>query len=582
MRPVYHLPLGELVSQAVSSLLNNYGWLFDAFSVSLGMVIQILRQSISGLPWWLVILLFMLASWRISGWRLALGSGLGLLLIYNMQLWPAFVDTFVLVIIATLTSVGFGIPIGILTAFYPKINSVIEPVLDFMQTMPSFVYLIPALMFFGLGIVPAVFATVVFGMPPAIRLTRLGIRQVAPELVEVGQAFGASPVQLLLKIQLPLALPTIMAGINQTMMLSLSMVVIAAMIGAGGFGQGVLAGISQMDIGKGFENGLAVVILAMILEHLSGGLFRRSQDRSRKTAAVSNPAFGRSKHVRIIAAGLLVATLSIGYFRQESRSLAGDKPKGTVTIGYVNWQEDVAVTYLWKEILEEKGYTVQLKNLDVAPIYVGLSKGDLDLFLDGWLPITQRAYWEKYKGQLDDYGSWYDGEAKIGLVVPEYAAIDSISRLQQEYAKFNGRIIGIDPGAGIMKAAAQAVTDYGLKYEVVQGSEAAMIAALDKAYREKRWVVITGWSPHWIFAKYDLKYLTDEKKSFGESEGLHLLANKNFTQRSPEIAAMLKRFKLNDKQIGGLEAMIQKETEPREAARKWIKENRDLVDSWTE
>lgn len=568
---MYHLPLGELVSQAVSWLLNNYGWFFDAFSLMLGTVIQTLKLSLAGLPWWLVIILIGLGAWRVSGWRLALGSGLGLLLIYDLQLWPAFLDTFVLVVIAALTSTGIGIPLGILTAIYPKFNRATEPILDFMQTMPSFVYLIPALMFFGLGIVPAAFATVIFAMPPAIRLTRLGITQVSPELVEVGKAFGSSPVQLLLKIQLPLALPTIMAGINQTMMLSLSMVVIAAMIGAGGFGQGVLAGISQMDIGKGFENGLSVVILAMILERLSSGLFKRSQGR-----------FRRPKHLWLAVVGLLIVTLAAGYYREKGGPVVMEEPKGTVTIGYVNWQEDIAVTYLWKEILEAKGYAVELRNLDVAPLYVGLSKGNLDLFLDGWLPISQRAYWEKYKGQLDDYGSWYAGEAKIGLVVPKYVPIASISQLRQEQAKFNGRIVGIDPGAGIMKAADRAISDYGLKYELVQGSEAAMIAALDKAYREHRWVVITAWSPHWIFAKYDLKYLTDEKKTFGEAEGLHVLAHKNFTRRRPEIAAMLKKFKLNDRQIGGLEAMMQKGAAPQEAARRWIKENRDLVASWTE
>lgn len=566
MRPVYHLPLGELVSQAVSWLLKHYGWFFDTFSTGLGTVIQTLKQSLTGLPWWLVILLIVLAAWRVGGWSLALGSGLGLLLIYDLELWTAFIDTLVLVVIAGLTSIFIGIPLGILTACYPKFNRFIEPVLDFMQTMPSFVYLIPALMFFGLGIVPATFATVIFSMPPAIRLTRLGISQVPPELVEVGNAYGASPVQLLWKIQLPLALPTIMAGINQTMMLSLSMVVIAAMIGAGGFGQGVLAGISQMDIGKGFENGLAVVILAMILERFSGGLLKSSQP----------------KYLWLTVAGLLLVTLSIGYFSDKNGSVISKESKGTITIGYVNWQEDIAVTYLWKEILTEKGYTVELKSLDVAPLYVGLSKGNLDLFLDGWLPITQRAYWEKYQGQLDDYGSWYEGEAKIGLVVPKYVTIDFISQLQREKAGFNGRIIGIDPGAGIMKAAARAVNDYGLPYELVQGSEAAMIAALDKAYREQRWVVITGWSPHWIFAKYDLKYLTDPQKSFGEAEGLHLLASKSFTVKRPEIAVMLKKFKLSDRQIGGLEAMIQKGVEPQEAARIWIKENRDLVNSWVQ
>lgn len=273
---MYRLPLGDWVSQCVNWLLQHYGYIFDAFSFGVGKIVGILKQSLAGLPWWYVVLIIVVLAWEAGGWKLSIGSALGLLLVYNMQLWAPFVDTMVLVLVSTLVSVAIGVPLGILTAFNKRFHKVLKPLLDFMQTMPSFVYLIPALMFFGLGIVPAVFATVVFSMPPAIRLTNLGIHQVPRDLVEVGEAFGSTRIQLLWKIQLPLALPTIMAGVNQTMMLSLSMVVIAAMIGAGGFGQGVLAGISQMDIGKGFENGLAVVILAMILDRLSQGLLKGS------------------------------------------------------------------------------------------------------------------------------------------------------------------------------------------------------------------------------------------------------------------------------------------------------------------
>lgn len=577
---MYHLPLGQLVSQAVAWLLKHGGWFFDGFAVATTAVIQVLKQSLSGIPWWLLIILIVVIAWKASGWRVALGSALGLLLIYDLQLWSAFIDTVVLVIIATAVSICIGIPLGIFTARYDRLNSIVEPIMDFMQTMPSFVYLIPALMFFGLGIVPAAFATVVFAMPPAIRFTRLGIKQVPADLVEVGMAFGSTQNQLLRKIQLPLAMPTIMAGINQTMMLSLSMVVIAAMIGAGGFGQGVLAGISQMDIGKGFENGLAVVILAMVLERISGGFFKRSQIRTTpKKGNKKSPMF-KSSQVWIGIAVIMVIALTAGYLAPKDGSLVANQDKGNITIGYVNWQEDVAVTYLWQEILTEKGYHVELKSLDVAPLYVGLSKGNLDLFLDGWLPITQKAYWEKNKDQLIDYGSWYKGEAKLGLIVPKFVNINSIAQLPQENAKFGGQIVGIDAGAGIMKSAEGAINEYQLKYKLVQGSEAAMVAALDKAYRENKWIVITGWSPHWIFAKYDLKYLSDEKKSFGGSEGLHMLANKNFAQQKPEVGAMLKKFRLDDRKIGGLEDLIQKGMDPQAAAKKWIKDNRALVDSW--
>ena len=274
----------------------------------------------------------------------------------------------------------------------------------------------------------------------------------------------------------------------------------------------------------------------------------------------------------------VVAMLTVGLV--AGCAPAKQSEEKTVNIGYVNWAENVAVSYLWKEILEEKGYKVNLKSLEVAPLFVGLNKGELDIFMDTWLPTTHQVYWEKYKDKLDDYGIWYESEAKMGLVVPKYVDIKSAEDLNAKKDQFNGKIIGIDPGAGLMKATGKAVADYGLNYEVVQSSEAAMLTALDKAYREKKVIVVTGWSPHWMFAKYDLKYLEDPKKSFGSAEEIHTVANKEFTKKNPEVVKMLKAFKLNDKQIGDLESLINGGMEPQAAAKQWIKENRTLVDSW--
>lgn len=287
--------------------------------------------------------------------------------------------------------------------------------------------------------------------------------------------------------------------------------------------------------------------------------------------------FGILAIVAILVIGLVSGC---GQTTPAATNEAGSTQKGTINIGYVNWAEDIAVSNLWKVLLEEKGYTVNLKSLDVAPLFVGLSKGDLDVFMDGWLPITHETYWEKYKDKLDDYGEWYDGEAKIGLVVPKYVKINSITELNAKKDQFSGKIIGIDPGAGIMKATDKAIKDYGLNYEVVQSSEAAMMTALDRAYRENKWIAITGWSPHWMFAKYDLKYLEDPKKDYGEAEGIHTIANKEFTQKYPDVAKMLKAFKLNDQQIGSLESLINDGMKPEEAAKKWIQDNQNLVNSW--
>jgi len=292
----------------------------------------------------------------------------------------------------------------------------------------------------------------------------------------------------------------------------------------------------------------------------------------------------KSKWKRVLV-GAMVALLTMGLVagcgttspKQDATTPSKNK---TINIGYVTWAEDVAVSNLWKEILTEKGYEVNLKSLEVAPLFVGLNKGDLDVFMDGWLPVTHQTYWDKYKDKLDDYGVWYKSEAKMGLVVPKYVDIKSIEDLNAKKTEFDGKITGIDPGAGLMKATDKTIKEYGLDYKVVQSSEAAMLVTLDKAYRDKKPIVVTGWSPHWMFSKYDLKYLEDSKKSYGSAEQIHTLANQEFTKKNPEVAKMLKAFKLDDHQIGNLESLITGGMTPQDAAKKWIKDNRALVDSW--
>ena len=224
----------------------------------------------------IIIVIFALAAWRLAGRSVALLTALGLLLLWNLRLWDATMETLTLVFLSTLMAVFIGVPLGILASLSRGFYRIIMPILDFMQTMPAFVYLIPAIPFFGLGVVSAIFATVIFAMPPAIRLTCLGIRQVPTELIEAADAFGSTTVQKLFKLQLPLAVPTIMAGINQTIMLALSMVVIAAMIGAEGLGGEVWKAIQRLKLGMGFEAGIAIVILAMILDRITQKIAKKT------------------------------------------------------------------------------------------------------------------------------------------------------------------------------------------------------------------------------------------------------------------------------------------------------------------
>ncbi len=269
------IPLAKWIDALVDWMTANFSFVFDKIAEYIRGFIEVIIEGIMFLPPLAVIIIFVLIAWKLGRWPTALFTGLGLLLIDNLGYWPQMIDTLVLVITAVLISILIGMPLGIVAAQNNRIRDILLPLLDFMQTMPAFVYLIPAILFFNVGVVPGVFASVIFSMPPTIRLTNLGIRQIPAELVEASDAFGATRTQKMLKLQLPLAMPTIMAGINQSVMLALSMVVIASLVGAPGLGAEVYRAVGQIQVGRGFEAGLAIVILAIMLDRISQNIYRK-------------------------------------------------------------------------------------------------------------------------------------------------------------------------------------------------------------------------------------------------------------------------------------------------------------------
>ncbi|WP_040260112.1 ABC transporter permease [Pseudomonas massiliensis] len=262
--------IAEVVNAWVDQLVGRYGTALRHLSDSLLTLLVGLENLLRATPWWLLLIIVAALAWHASRrWYVALLMAGLLFLVGAVGLWDKLLQTLALVLVATSLAVLMGVPLGMLAARCPRLRAVLLPVLDVMQTLPSFVYLIPVLMLFGLGKVPAIFATVVYAIAPVIRLTDLGIRQVEREVMEAVQAFGASPWQQLVGVQLPLALPSIMAGVNQTIMMALSMVVIASMIGARGLGENVLAGIQTLNVGKGLEAGLAIVALAIVIDRIT-------------------------------------------------------------------------------------------------------------------------------------------------------------------------------------------------------------------------------------------------------------------------------------------------------------------------
>lgn len=273
----WRIPLRDWTNIFVKNLVERYGDFFRAISDALLFVLVKVESFLIWLPWWVVILAVSVLVWHAFGkrWLPAVLTAAMLVLVGTFGMWDALMTTLALMAIATIFSVGVGIPLGILMARNTVVRRILRPVLDAMQTMPSFVYLVPVVMFFGLGNVAAIFATFIYAVPPVIRLTDLGIRLVDKEAIEASESFGATSRQTLFEVQLPLALPNIMAGINQTIMMALAMVVVASMIGARGLGQEVLRGLNRGDVGQGLQAGLAIVILAVIMDRVTQGYSSR-------------------------------------------------------------------------------------------------------------------------------------------------------------------------------------------------------------------------------------------------------------------------------------------------------------------
>ncbi len=264
------------VNDFIDWLLHTYAPTFDSISSGISFFLNIVYSTISALPWWGYILLIACLGWMVS--RKVIPTiilALMPMIIGAFGLWELAIDTLAVIITAVFLSLLIGIPIGILMAEVDRVRAFMKPLLDGMQTMPSFVYLIPAMMLFGLGKVPAVIATLIYSMPPVIRLTNLGIRHVPKATQEAALAYGCTKWQLLKEVRVPLAMPSIMAGVNQTTMMALAMVVICSMIGARGLGQEVLLSINRIDVGHGFESGFSIVILAIVIDRITQGFAKR-------------------------------------------------------------------------------------------------------------------------------------------------------------------------------------------------------------------------------------------------------------------------------------------------------------------
>ncbi|WP_436736146.1 ABC transporter permease/substrate binding protein [Streptomyces sp. BBFR102] len=593
------LPFGEWVDSGVDWLQNNLAWLFDAISAVVKGLDTGINTVLTAPEPLLLAGIFAVIAWWLRGLLAGALSFVGFGLIVSMELWDDAMATLSLVLVATLVAIVLSVPLGIWAARSRTVSAVLRPVLDFMQTMPGMVYLLPAVIFFGLGAAPGIVATIIFAMPPGVRMTELGIRQVDEELVEAAEAFGTTPRNTLLRVQLPLALSTIMAGVNQVIMLGLSMVVIAGMVGAAGLGSSVYEGISQLNIGLGFEAGVSIVILAIYLDRLTSGLGQQVSPVGRRAIVKARAAAGGKKiwsyrpQTAVAMIGVVVLALIAGGMGalgssgdDEARADSGNLGQGReINIGYIPWDEGIASTFLWKEMLEQRGFKVNAQQYEAGALYTGMANGEIDFETDSWLPTTHASYWEKYGDKLEDMGSWY-GPTSLEIAVPSYVkGIESMEDLKGQGDKFKGRIVGIEPGAGEMQLLkSKVLKEYGLdeEFKVVDGSTPAMLAELKRAYAKKEPIATTLWSPHWAYNEFDLTKLKDPKGAWGEGDEVHTLARKGFSEDFPEVGEWLKDFKMSEEQLTSLEAQIQGADKGKEqdAVRAWLKDQPSGLDEW--
>ena len=270
------IPLGSWIETFFDWFQHAFDWLITFTNVVIGGMYDGLNLVLSKPLYLVMLVVFAAIGWACANWKVAVFALIGFYLVRAMDQWNNTMQTLALVVVAVILALILAIPLGIWAAKSKRFSAIIKPILDFMQTMPSLAYLVPVIVLFGIGQVPGAIATIIFALPPGVRFTELGIRGVDTETVEAGAAFGASPRHILWRIQMPLAMPTVMAGVNQVIMLALSMVVLSGMVGAGGLGGDVVAALSQVDIGLGMEAGLAVVIVAVYLDRITNGLANRT------------------------------------------------------------------------------------------------------------------------------------------------------------------------------------------------------------------------------------------------------------------------------------------------------------------
>ncbi len=630
----YTLPLDEWVNNLVNFLVDNFRPIFQAISLPISGTLEIVKSTFLAIPPLVFLIIIALLVWQLAGRKIAIYSFIALIIIGFCGAWEEAMVSLSLILTAVIFCMLVGIPLGIICAVSDRFNKVLRPLLDAMQTLPTFVYLVPVVMLFGIGEVSGIIATFVFAVPPLIRLTNLGIRQVSPEAVEAALAFGSTPQQVLLEVQIPLALPTILAGTNQAILLALSMSVVTSMIGVEGLGQMVLQGLGRLNVGLAAVGGLGIVLIAVMLDRITQGVSQGSiqswQDRgliglwrSRKFSKNHGTTLGISIVLALLVGVTGWQLMSQTNIKSTEASLPG---KGIVvrpTSGLETY--GIFITEIVNIGLEKLGYEVKSqKQLNVPAMHIAVSNGDLDFAGTHW-EAAHQEFFDNNGGEekLERLGTLISNSTmgyQIDKKTAEEYNITNLSQLQDsKIAQLfdsdgdgKANLIGCTAGWMCERVITHHLQAYGLEdtVEQIQGDYSALLADALVRYREGKPILFFAWKPHWFASVLregeDVEWLnvpftslvgtmenfTEKDTSFnGKNLGfpvdnVRILGNKKFLDTNPVAQNLFEQIEIPLDDVNLQQEKVKNgENKPidiRRHAQEWVASHQGLFDSWLE
>ncbi|WP_205127603.1 MULTISPECIES: glycine betaine/L-proline ABC transporter substrate-binding protein ProX [Okeania] len=630
----YTLPLDEWVNTAVNFLVDNFRPLFQAISLPIKNTLEIIKSGFLAVPPLIFLIIIVLLVWQLAGRKIAIYSIIALCIIGFCGAWEAAMVSLALVLTAVIFCMLVGIPLGIISAISDRFNKILRPFLDAMQTLPSFVYLVPVVMLFGIGEVSGIIATFVFAVPPLIRLTNLGIRQVSPEAVEAALAFGSTPQQVLLEVQIPLALPTILAGTNQAILLALSMSVVTSMIGVEGLGQMVLQGLGRLNVGLATVGGLGIVLIAVMLDRITQSISQGKVNSWQERGLIGwwrSRGFSKKKGTTLGISILLALLVGVTSWQLMSQTTINSKnealPGNGIIVRSTSGLETsgIFVTEIVNIGLEKLGYQVKgAKQLNVPAMHIAVSNNDVDFTGVHW-QVAQKEFFDKNGGEdkLERIGTLIS-DCQAGYQIDKQTAekynITDLSQLKDpKIAKLfdsdgdgKANLIGCTAGWVCERIINHHLQVYGLEdtVEQIEGDYSSLMVDTLTRYRQGKPILYFTWTPHWLASilkvEEDVEWLGVPFTSLLETQGnftaedtsvngknlgipvdkVRILANKNFLQDNPVAKSLFEQIEIPLEDVNFQQEKVKngenKPVDIRRHAEEWVASHQGLFDSWLE